>query len=219
MLDKPTTQADASLMDRDTRTPTLNDLQSELDALVDAGVAAEDSKVFIHAQRALLLLEFVCRTAQTDTTGTELRDLARSLLTVAEYPYLTQPDATLGSKRNRRRRKGKQTPVKLRAVAYVRESTEEQGQGFSPDAQRETIRKFAAENNLELIGEYCDFHSGWRKSEGRPEFQRLMADAAQAQFDVVLVFHTSRFARSQVEARRYKQLLRERLGIRVVSVT
>jgi hypothetical protein len=35
----------------------------------------------------------------------------------------------------------------------------------------------------------------------------------------VLVFHTSRFARSQVEARRYKQLLRERLGIRVVSVT
>ena len=109
--------------------------------------------------------------------------------------------------------------VRQRAVAYIRESTEEQGQGFSPDAQRETIRKFAAENDLELIGEYCDFHSGWRKSEARPEFQRLMADAAAGAFDCVLVFHTSRFARSQVEARRYKQLLRERLGIRVVSVT
>ena len=46
-----------------------------------------------------------------------------------------------------------------------------------------------------------------------------MADAAEGRFDVVLVFHTSRFARNQVEARRYKQLLRERLGIRVVSVT
>jgi DNA invertase Pin-like site-specific DNA recombinase len=46
-----------------------------------------------------------------------------------------------------------------------------------------------------------------------------MADAAAGKFDVVLVFHTSRFARNQVEARRYKQLLRERLGIRVVSVT
>jgi DNA invertase Pin-like site-specific DNA recombinase len=114
---------------------------------------------------------------------------------------------------------GDTTTRKQRAVAYVRESTEEQGQGFSPDAQRETIRKFAAENDLELVGEYCDFHSGWRKSEARPEFQRLMADAAQGQFDCVLVFHTSRFARSQVEARRYKQLLRERLGIRVVSVT
>ncbi len=106
-----------------------------------------------------------------------------------------------------------------RAVAYVRESTEEQGQGFSPDAQRQAIAKFAQENDLELVGEYCDFHSGWRKSEARPEFQRLMADAAAKRFDVVLVFHTSRFARSQVEARRYKQLLRERLGIRVVSVT
>ena len=111
------------------------------------------------------------------------------------------------------------TDRKLRAVAYVRESTEEQGQGFSPDAQRQGIRRFAPENNLELVGEYCDFHSGWRKSEARPEFQRLMADAAAGKFDVVLVFHTSRFARNQIEARRYKQLLRERLGIRVVSVT
>jgi DNA invertase Pin-like site-specific DNA recombinase len=111
------------------------------------------------------------------------------------------------------------TDRKLRAVAYVRESTEEQGQGFSPDAQRQGIRRFAPENNLELVGEYCDFHSGWRKSEARLEFQRLMADVAAGKFDVVLVFHTSRFARNQVEARRYKQLLRERLGIRVVSVT
>lgn len=37
-----------------------------------------------------------------------------------------------------------ETP-KPRAVANIRESTEEQGQGFSPDAQREQIRKFAAE--------------------------------------------------------------------------
>ena len=106
-----------------------------------------------------------------------------------------------------------------RAAAYIRESTEEQGQGFSPDAQRQAIAKFASENELELLGEYCDFHSGWRKSEARPQFQRLMADAAAAAFDVVLVYHTSRFARNLIEARRYKQLLRERLGIRVVSVT
>ena len=107
----------------------------------------------------------------------------------------------------------------LRAVAYVRESTEEQGQGFSPDAQRQGIASFAADNGMKLTGEYCDFHSGWRKSDARPHFQRLMTDAADRQFDVVLVFHTSRFARNQVESRRYKQLLREQLGIRVISVT
>ncbi len=106
-----------------------------------------------------------------------------------------------------------------RAVAYVRESTEEQGQGFSPDAQREAIRTFAAENGLALVGEYCDFHSGWKRADSRPGFQRLMSDAAARRFDVVLVYHTSRFARNQVEARRYKQMLRERLGIKVISVT
>jgi hypothetical protein len=101
-----------------------------------------------------------------------------------------------------------------RAVAYVRESTEEQGQGFSPDAQREAIRTFAAENGLTLVGEYCDFHSGWKRADGRPEFQRLMSDAAERRFDCVLVYHTSRFARNQVEARRYKQMLRSDSGSR-----
>jgi DNA invertase Pin-like site-specific DNA recombinase len=57
-----------------------------------------------------------------------------------------------------------------RAVPYVRESTEEQGQGFSPDAQREAIRAFAEENGLALVGEYCDFHSGWRRADARPDF-------------------------------------------------
>ena len=101
----------------------------------------------------------------------------------------------------------------------MRESTEEQGQGFSPDAQREVIRRFAEENELELVEHYCDFHSGWKRADGRPEFQRLMADAAERRFEVVLVYHTSRFARNQPEARSYKQLLRERLGIKVISVT
>ncbi len=46
-----------------------------------------------------------------------------------------------------------------RAVAYIRESTGEQGQGFSPEAQREAIRRFTVENDLELTEEYSDVHS------------------------------------------------------------
>jgi Resolvase, N terminal domain len=113
---------------------------------------------------------------------------------------------------------GQTEPVR-RAVAYVRESTEEQGEGYSPDAQRQAIARFAAENQLDLVDEYVDFHSGWRGAEKRPGFQRLMADAADGRFEVVLVYHTSRFARNQLEARRYKTMLRDRLGIAVVSVT
>ena len=41
----------------------------------------------------------------------------------------------------------------------------------------------------------------------------------ERRFDVVLVFHTSRFARNTVEAKRYKKLLRSEFGIDVISVT
>jgi site-specific DNA recombinase len=109
--------------------------------------------------------------------------------------------------------------VAKRGAAYIRESSEEQGEGFSPGAQRKRIHDWAQENGIEIVEEYCDLHSAWRKSDARPHFQRLMADAAKGMFDVVLVFHTSRFARNQSESRRYKQLLRERLNIQVISVS
>ena len=106
-----------------------------------------------------------------------------------------------------------------RAVAYIRESTEEQAEGYSPAAQRQAITRYADDHDLDLVGEYVDYQSGWRGADKRPQFQRLMADATDGCFDVVLVYHTSRFARNQLEARRYKQLLRDRLGVAVVSVT
>jgi hypothetical protein len=49
------------------------------------------------------------------------------------------------------------TDSATRAAAYVRESTEEQGQGFSPDAQRQAIAAFASENALELIASTATF--------------------------------------------------------------
>jgi site-specific DNA recombinase len=109
--------------------------------------------------------------------------------------------------------------VAKRGAAYIRESSEEQGEGFSPGAQRKKIYDWAKDNGIEIVEEYCDLHSAWRKSDARPEFQRLMSDAANGKFDIVLVFHSSRFARNQAQARHYKGLLRDTLGIKVVSVT
>jgi DNA invertase Pin-like site-specific DNA recombinase len=105
-----------------------------------------------------------------------------------------------------------------RAVAYVRESTEEQGRGYSPDGQRQAIARYAADHGLTLGEEYLDFETG-RLADKRPGFQRLIEDAIEHRFDCVLVFHTSRFARNTVEAKRYKKLLRSELGIDVISVT
>jgi len=41
---------------------------------------------------------------------------------------------------------------------------------------------------------------GLAKTGGRRDVHRLMGDAADKRLDVVLVFHTSRFARNQAEA-------------------
>jgi site-specific DNA recombinase len=105
-----------------------------------------------------------------------------------------------------------------RAAAYIRESTEEQGRGYSPDGQRQAIARYAAEHDMILIEEYLDFETG-RQADKRPGFQRLIEDAMEHRFDAVLVFHTSRFARNTIEAKRYKKLLRTELGIDVISVT
>jgi site-specific DNA recombinase len=109
------------------------------------------------------------------------------------------------------------TPTR-HAVAYIRESTEEQGRGYSPDGQRQAIARYAADHGMQLADEYLDFETG-READKRPGFQRLIEDAMERRFDVVLVFHTSRFARNTIEAKHYKKLLRSELGIDVISVT
>src|SRR5437660_12835755 len=60
-------------------------------------------------------------------------------------------------------------PPPRRAVAYVRESTEGQGGGFSPDAQREAMRRVVAEHTRAPARGYCDFRPAWRPADGRPQ--------------------------------------------------
>jgi site-specific DNA recombinase len=125
--------------------------------------------------------------------------------------------SSLSERRISKRQLGAEAMPK-RAVAYIRESTEEQGKGYSPDGQRQAIARYAVDHGLELLDEYLDFESG-RAAEKRPAFQRLIEDAMAGRFDCVLVYHSSRFARNTIEAKRYKKLLRAELGIDVVSVT
>lgn len=105
-----------------------------------------------------------------------------------------------------------------RAAAYIRESTEEQDKGYSPDNQKETILRYARQNGIEVVEWYKDLFTG-RSAEKRIDFQRMIADAMMKKFDVILIFHSSRFARNVEESQQYKKLLRNKLGINVVSVT
>lgn len=108
------------------------------------------------------------------------------------------------------------------AAAYVRVSTDDQME-LSPDTQLETIREYAAKNNLLLLSEYIFHDDGisGRAAEKRPGFQQMIATAKDPShpFDVIIVWKFSRFARNQEESIFYKSILRSKCKVDVVSVS
>lgn len=107
-----------------------------------------------------------------------------------------------------------------RAAAYIRVSTEEQGE-FSPDAQLKAIQNYCKNNNLILDKEhiYVDEGISGRKADKRPAFQDMIKHAKKKEFDVILVHKFDRFARSREDSVVYKSLLKKECGIKVISIT
>ncbi len=103
-------------------------------------------------------------------------------------------------------------------AGYIRESTEEQDKGYSPDNQERQIKSYAERNNIDVKFWYKDLVTG-TSTVKRDNFKQMISDAELHKFGIIIVFHSSRFARNVKEARQYKTLLREKLGIDVVSVT
>lgn len=58
--------------------------------------------------------------------------------------------------------------IPRRGAAYVRESSEEQGEGFSPGAQRQKIREWAEQAGIEIVAEYCDLQKDGRVVAVKP---------------------------------------------------
>ena len=54
------------------------------------------------------------------------------------------------------------------------------------------------------------------RTDNRPEFQKMITDSAQKQFDVVLVWKLDRFARNRADSAMYRAILK-RNGVKVVS--
>src|SRR5437879_13801972 len=79
----------------------------------------------------------------------------------------------------------------MRAAIYARVST----LGKNCEMQLAELREYVSRRGWESIREYVD--TGWSGAKAsRPEFNRLMADAAQRKFDVALCWKLDRFGRS-----------------------
>ena len=85
----------------------------------------------------------------------------------------------------------------VRVAVYARVSTVNNGQ--ETENQLRELRRFIKRKKPEgwkLKSEYVDQASA--KSGNRPEFQRLLADAAERKFDLVLFWSLDRFSREGV---------------------
>lgn len=103
-----------------------------------------------------------------------------------------------------------------RAAAYVRVSSEEQGEGWSLEGQEQAIREYAERNSYEIMSVYQDEDSG--SKDKRPGLEQMLMDAHAGRFQAILVYHTSRLFRNIALARRYKDLLRNKLNIEVLFI-
>jgi DNA invertase Pin-like site-specific DNA recombinase len=79
----------------------------------------------------------------------------------------------------------------MRAAIYARVSTADGRQAV--ENQLAELRRFAATQGWEIDKEYIDHESGGRAE--RREFRRLLDDAAQRRFNVVLFWALDRFTR------------------------
>ena len=91
----------------------------------------------------------------------------------------------------------------------VRESTEQQAEKWSPERQRSDLQRAADELGLIPVAPLFYERVGSGEAEHVDELAQALADAKRGQYDVLLVFHTSRFARNVEESRRVKREARQ----------
>lgn len=83
-----------------------------------------------------------------------------------------------------------------RVAIYIRVSTEEQAkEGFSINAQKEKLVKFAESQDWDIVGLYIDEGIS-AKDMNRPELQQMMVGIQNKEIDVVLVYKLDRLTRA-----------------------
>ena len=102
---------------------------------------------------------------------------------------------------------------------YTRVSTAMQVDGYSLDAQRDKLLKYAAYEDMTVAGEYSDEGFSGKNIQGRHEFQRMLSDIESGKDGVqyVLVFKLSRFGRNAADVLNSLQLMQD-FGVNLICV-
>ncbi len=102
----------------------------------------------------------------------------------------------------------------MNAVIYARYSSHAQNEQ-SIEGQLKECYSFAKAQGYNVIGEYIDrAQSG--TNDNREEFQRMVLESSNGNFDAVIVYQLDRFARNRYDSAVNKAILKKN-GVRVVS--
>ncbi len=104
----------------------------------------------------------------------------------------------------------------MNAVIYARYSSSSQTEQ-SIEGQLRDCYAYAEREKITIVGEYIDRALTGRTDE-RPDFQRMIADARKKQFQYVIVYKLDRFTRNRYDSAIYKHKLKQH-GVKVVSST
>ncbi len=108
---------------------------------------------------------------------------------------------------------------KIKCYTYTRVSTAMQVDGYSLDAQKEKLKRYADYEVMEIVGEYSDEGYSGKNINGRPEFIRMLEDIEDGKDGVsyVLVFKLSRFGRNAADVLNSLQLMQD-FGVNLICV-
>lgn len=108
---------------------------------------------------------------------------------------------------------------KVKCYIYIRVSTAMQVDGYSLDAQKDRLTKFAEFQGMEIVREYCDAGKSGKNIVGRPEFTQMLQDVADNRDGVnyILVFKLSRFGRNAADVLNSLQYIQD-FGVNLICV-
>ena len=97
----------------------------------------------------------------------------------------------------------------IKTAAYVRVSHEEQKKhGYSVSAQKEGLQKYANEKGYIIVEWYIDeAKSARKKSRTRKELMRLVEDAKQKKFEMIIFKCIDRWFRNIAEYYKIQEIL------------
>ncbi len=102
------------------------------------------------------------------------------------------------------------------AVIYARYSSDNQTEQ-SIEGQLRVCQDYAQRNDILILNKYID-RAMTGTNDNRPDFQQMIKESEQKEWDYILVYKLDRFSRNKYETAKYKKILKDN-GVKLLSAT